>query len=74
MKFCVPRLEPRNFPVIFPVHGNSAGPQILHGLVAPEQVEERAQCSAALALKVRVAFQDEAGVVMRDRDELFVDR
>jgi hypothetical protein len=29
---------------------------------------------AALAFEVRVAFQHEAGVVMRDRDEVFMDR
>jgi probable F420-dependent oxidoreductase len=51
-----------------------AGAQVLHRLVAAEEVEEGAQRSAALAFEVGVVFEDEAGVVMGDCDQLLVGR
>src|SRR5271155_1840999 len=47
-----------------------AGAQILDGFVAAEQVEEGAQCLAALAFEMRVTVEDEPGVVMSVRDQL----
>ena len=57
-----------------PSRSRSTGAQVLHGLVAAEQVEERAQGLAALAFEVGVAFEDEAGVIMGNRDQPFVNR
>jgi hypothetical protein len=47
-------VDSTKFPVIFPVHGNSAG----------------AQGVPAGAFETRVAVEDEAGVVIGDRDLL----
>jgi hypothetical protein len=44
--------DSKKFPVIFPVHGKSAGAQVLDGFVAAEQVEEGSQCPSPLALPV----------------------
>jgi hypothetical protein len=44
--------ESKEFPVIFPVHGKSAGAQPLDGFVAAEQVEVGAQRPSPLALPV----------------------
>jgi len=52
------------FPVIFPVHGNSAGAQVLDGFVAAEEVEEGAEGLPALAFEMRVAVEDEASIGM----------
>ena len=38
----------------------------MHSFVAAEQIEQRSQGLAACALEVRVAFDDEPGVVVRD--------
>jgi chromosome segregation ATPase len=42
-----------------------AGAQCPDGVVAPEQIEQRAQRRAPLGLQVGIAFYDEAGVVAR---------
>jgi hypothetical protein len=47
--------------------------QVLHRLVAAEQVEQDAQRLPAPAFETWVAFEHQTGVVMGDRDQLFVD-
>src|SRR3954451_23324377 len=53
-------------------HKQLPGPQVLHRLVPPEQVEKQPQRLAARARQGGVALQDQAGVVMRDRDQPLV--
>ena len=50
----------------------SAGPQVLDGFVAAEQVEQDAQRAAAFAFEVRVTLEHKPRVVMGDRDQLFM--
>src|SRR6266576_4676452 len=50
----------------------SSGAQILHGLVAAEEVEQEAQGLTARARQFGVALEDQARSVMRDGDQLFV--
>ena len=52
--------------------GGLPGAQVLHRLVSPEQVEQQPQGRAARAGQGGVAFQNEARVVVRDRDQRFV--
>src|SRR5437868_12478269 len=50
----------------------SAGAQILHGLVAAEEVEQKAQGLAARARQLGVAFEDQARIVMRNGHQFLV--